>query len=163
MAFRIAYFKVHQPAAFYTNYFTLNAEAFDASLVVRGKQAVVQHLQELKSRQDLTAKEKDEVTVLEVVREALSRGLHFKPVSLMESDAKLFLLTGPNELVPPLCALAGLGSTCAERIVAERPGRPFRSQEDLSRRTGANKNVIEILAQHGCLGVLPKTDQTTLF
>ncbi|NTV51430.1 MAG: PolC-type DNA polymerase III [Candidatus Firestonebacteria bacterium] len=163
MAFRIAYFKVHHPAAFYTNYFTLNAEAFDADLVVRGRQAVVAHLSELKARQDLTAKEKDEVVVLEVVREALARGIRFRPVALMESDARLFTLTGPSELLPPLCALAGLGATCADRIVAERPGRPFRSQEDLSRRTGANKNVIEILAQHGCLGVLPKTDQTTLF
>jgi DNA polymerase-3 subunit alpha (Gram-positive type) len=163
MAFRIAYFKVHQPAAFYTNYFSLNAEAFDANLVVKGRAAVVAHIQELKSRQDLTAKEKDELVVLEVVREALARGIRFKPVTLMESDARLFMLTGPNELQPPLCALAGLGATCAERIVAERPGRPFRSQEDLSRRTGANKNVIEILAQHGCLGVLPKTDQVTLF
>jgi DNA polymerase-3 subunit alpha (Gram-positive type) len=163
MAFRIAYFKVHHPAAFYTNYFSLNAEAFDADLVIKGREAVVQHLKGLKSRDDLTAKEKDTAVVLEVVREALVRGITFRPVSLMESDARLFTITAANELLPPLIALSGLGLTCAERIVAERPGRAFRSVEDLSRRTGANKNVVEILTQHGCLGVLPKTDQVSLF
>ncbi len=163
MAFRIAYFKVHHPAAFYTNYFSLNAESFDADLVVKGREAVVQHLKGLKGRDDLTSKEKDTAVVLEVVREAMARGITFRPVSLMDSDARLFTITGTNELLPPLIALAGLGLTCAERIVAERPGRPFRSVEDLSRRTGANKNVVEILTQHGCLGILPKTDQVCLF
>jgi DNA polymerase-3 subunit alpha (Gram-positive type) len=162
MAFRIAYFKVHYPAPFYTNYFTLNSEAFDADLVAGGKPAVEASLRELKSRQDLTAKEKDQVTVLEVVREAFCRGIRFQRVSLNESDPRLFVLTANQELLPPLSALDGLGLTCAERIAEER-ARPFRSVEELSRRTGANKNVIEILTRHGCLGSLPKSDQVSMF
>lgn len=164
MAFRIAYFKVHQPTAFYANYFTLNAEAFDAQLVVHGGPAgVLAHLQQARGRQDLTAKEKDEGVVLEVVREAFARGIRFAPVSLAESHPREFRVKGPQELLPPLIALNGLGATVAQRIVEERGREPFRSVEELSRRTGANKNVIEILTQHGCLGVLPKTDQVCLF
>lgn len=165
MSFRVAYFKVHHPTAFYANYFTLNAEAFNAELIVAGgRRGVLEYLQNAKSRQDLTAKEKDTIIVLEVVREAFARGLRFKPVSLLDSDPQEFKIVGEKELLPPLISLAGLGLTCALRIQEERAaGKPFRSVEDLSRRTGANKNVVEILTQHGCLGALPKTDQTCLF
>jgi len=164
MAFRIAYFKVHFPAAFYTNYFSLNAEFFDAELVVHGgPERVQERIRELKNRQDLTAKDKNNLTVLEVVREAFARRIRFCPVSLNESHPQLFQLIGEQELRPPLISLAGLGLTCALRIAEERELRPFRSVEELSKRTGANKNVIEIMTQHHCLDILPKTDQTSLF
>jgi DNA polymerase III subunit alpha, Gram-positive type len=164
MSFRVAYFKVHHPTAFYANYFTLNAEAFDAELIVNGgRRGVLERLQSARGRQDLTAKEKETLVVLEVVREAFARGLRFRPVSLTESDPQEFKIAGDRELLPPLISLAGLGLTCAQNIARERLGTCFRSVEDFSRRTGANKNVIEILTRHGCLGVLPKTDQTCLF
>jgi DNA polymerase III subunit alpha, Gram-positive type len=164
MAFRIAYFKVHFPAAFYTNYFSLNAEFFDAELVVHGgPDRVKERIKELKGRQDVTAKDKNSLTVLEVVREAFARGVRFQPVDLYRSDPKVFQLKAGQELTPPLISLAGLGLTCAERITEERKSRPFRSIEELSKRTGANKNVVEIMTLHKCLEVLPKTDQTSLF
>ncbi|MBN1595673.1 PolC-type DNA polymerase III [candidate division FCPU426 bacterium] len=164
MAFRIAYFKVHFPAAFYTNYFSLNAEFFNAELVVRGgPRRVQERIQELKNRQDLTAKDKNSLTVLEVVREAFARGITFLPVSLSDSHQELFTLVGEKELLPPLISLTGLGLTCALRISEERVARPFRSVEELAQRTGANKNVIEIMTLHRCLDILPKADQTSLF
>jgi DNA polymerase-3 subunit alpha (Gram-positive type) len=164
MAFRIAYFKVHFPAAFYANYFSLNAECFDAELIIQGERpGVRKYLQDLKNHPELTAKEKSNLVVLEVVQEAFLRGIRFRPVSLMESDPQGFKITAENELLPPLISLSGLGLTCALRMAEERLVRPFRSSEELARRTGANKNVVEIMTQHGCLGGLPKTDQTTLF
>lgn len=164
MAFRIAYFKVHFPTAFYANYFSLNAEAFDAELVAHGgPKGVEARIQELKKNQELTAKEKNNLVVLDVVREAFARGIRIRPVSLTESEAASFKLAGDREMIPPLIALAGLGFTCALNIVRERGLGEFRSVEDFSRRTGANKNVVEILTQHGCLNQMPKTDQTSLF
>ncbi len=164
MAFRIAYFKVHFPTAFYANYFSLNAESFDAQLVVfGGLQGVNNKLKELKGRQDLTAKDKNAQTVLEVVREAFARGIEFKPVNMAISAAETFKILGDKQIIPPLISLNGLGLTCAKKIVQERELRLFRSVEDLSKRTGANKNVIEIMTQHGCLTVLPASDQTSLF
>ena len=60
MAFRIAYFKVHFSAAFYTNYFTLNAEFYDAELVVHGgPEKVKERIKELKDQQTMTAKDKN--------------------------------------------------------------------------------------------------------
>ncbi len=165
MSFRVAYFKVHYPAAFYVNYLTLNAEFFDAELVVgQGRNGVTAAIRQLREKTEATAKEKNTLVVLEVVREAFARGITFRPVSLLESDPAVFRLVEERELLPPLISLSGLGLTCAQRIAEERQkGQPFRSVEDLARRTGANKNVVEILTRHGCLGVLPKTDQVCLF
>ena len=36
MAFRIAWFKVHRPLAFYAAYFSIRAKAFDAAFMCRG-------------------------------------------------------------------------------------------------------------------------------
>jgi DNA polymerase-3 subunit alpha (Gram-positive type) len=164
MSFRIAYFKVHFPTAFYANYFSLNAESFDAELVVHGgPRGVENRIQELKKNQELTAKEKNILVVLEVVREAFARGMHFRPVSLAGSEAGSFKMAGEGEMIPPLIALPGLGFTCALNILRERKLSEFRSVEDFSRRTGANKNVVEIMTQHGCLKLMPKSDQTSLF
>ena len=44
MSFRIAYFKVHHPEAFYATYFTTKAQDFDAQLVLKGKDAVLARL-----------------------------------------------------------------------------------------------------------------------
>ena len=40
MAFRIAYFKVHYPEAYYATYFTTKADDFDADLIVKGKEVI---------------------------------------------------------------------------------------------------------------------------
>ena len=40
MSFRIAYFKVHYPEAFYATYFTTKVQDFDARLILKGKEAV---------------------------------------------------------------------------------------------------------------------------
>ena len=69
MAFRIAYFKVHYPIAFYITYFTVRATDFDADLMLRGKERVVSAISELNDKPDLTQKEKNLITILEVVNE----------------------------------------------------------------------------------------------
>ena len=76
MSFRIAYFKVHYPEAFYATYFTTKAQDFDAHLVIKGKEAVKDKIKELESLgNQMTAKEKNLLTVLEVVQEMYARGL----------------------------------------------------------------------------------------
>src|SRR5690606_12448440 len=44
MAFRIAYFKVHMPEAFYATYFTVRADEFDAGLVLKGEEYIRNYL-----------------------------------------------------------------------------------------------------------------------
>jgi DNA polymerase-3 subunit alpha (Gram-positive type) len=81
---------------------------------------------------------------------------------LYQSAEDEFLISGQS-LLPPLAALAGLGRSAAENIVAARKERPFSSQEDIRIRGHASKSVLEILALHGCLAGIPESDQLRLF
>jgi len=162
MALRIAYFKVHYPLAFYAAYFTVRAADFDADLVLAGPRRCRQEIERLEAKgNEATAKEKGIVTVLEVVLEAMARGVRFLPVDLYKSDAVRFLIEG-DALRCPLESLQGVGQAAAQAIAAARE-RPFTSIEDLQNRAKVTKTVIEALRAHGALDGLPETDQMTLF
>ena len=51
MAFRIAYFKVHYPLAFYATYFTVRADDFDADLISKGKDSILRKIKRLRQGQ----------------------------------------------------------------------------------------------------------------
>lgn len=163
MAFRIAYFKVHYPLAFYAAYFTVRATEFDAAITKGGAQSIKAVLTQLEQKGNaLTAKERNLLTILEVAYEMTLRGFAFKPVDLYQSEAVQFTIQ-PDGLLPPLAALAGLGENAARSIVAARRERPFTSVQDLRSRGRLSKTVLDILAAQGCLDKLPDTDQTALF
>lgn len=163
MSFRIAYFKVHYPEAFYATYFTTKAQDFDAGLILKGKDAVNKKIIELeKLGNNMTAKEKNLLTVLEVVQEMYARGFTFAPLDLYKSDSDKFII-GNNGIIPPLKTLEGVGETAARKIVEERNRGKFISIEDLIRRTRVSKTVIEALKDQGCLKDLPESNQISLF
>ena len=110
MALRIAYFKVHHPLAFYAAYFSVRAGDFDADLAVAGSRRCRQEIERLEAKgNEATAKEKGTVTVLEVVVEAMARGVRFLPVDLYKSDvARLRHRGGWAALSPRV--VAGCGS-----------------------------------------------------
>ena len=58
MAFRIAYFKVHYPQAFYATYFTVRADDFDAEIILQGPEKVKETILEIDKKDNITAKEK---------------------------------------------------------------------------------------------------------
>ncbi len=163
MSFRIAYFKVYFPEAFYATYFTIKVNDFDADLVIKGKETVKNKVQELeKLGNDATAKEKNLLTVLEVVLEMYARGYKFQNVDLYKSDSDRFI-TDENGIIPPLKSLEGLGENVARKIVEERNISRFISVEDLVNRSKVSKPVLEVLTNHGCLGDLPLSNQISLF
>ena len=49
MAFRIAWFKVHEPLAFYATFFTVRAKAFDAEYCCAGLDAVKRKIREIEN------------------------------------------------------------------------------------------------------------------
>ena len=163
MSFRIAYFKVYYPEAFYATYFTIKASDFDADLVVKGKETVKDKIKELeKKSNDMTAKERNQLTVLEVVLEMYCRGLNFHRVDLYKSHSDKFIILN-DSILPPLRSLEGLGENVARKIVEERNISKFISMEDLVNRGGVNKSVLEVLRVHGCLESLPLSNQINLF
>ncbi len=163
MAFRIAYYKVHYPLAFYAAYFSVRATDFDADLIAQGQHAIKRKLSELEQKNGvLTAKEKGLLTVLELALEMNLRGFKIVKVDLDTSCATQFLISG-DSLIPPFASLEGIGDNAAKNIVEARKQKPFSSIEDLKVRAKVSKSIVEILCKHGCLNNLPATDQTQLF
>jgi DNA polymerase-3 subunit alpha (Gram-positive type) len=164
MAYRIAYFKVHHPAAFYTAYFSIKAGDFDAQLACNGREKVINKIEELEALgNDMTAKESGTLTVLRIVLEAMIRGIEFLPVDIYESEADRFIKKEENKLLAPLISLQGLGGSAAESVVLERQKSDFTSIEELSNRTSLTSTVIEVLREHGSLEGMPERNQLSLF
>jgi DNA polymerase-3 subunit alpha (Gram-positive type) len=166
MAFRIAWFKVHKPMAFYSAYFYRRSQkdGFDAESMTRGIDVVSAKIREIKNNAAATAKEEDLLTTLEACYEFYKRGFDFAPIDLYESDAVKFNITPDGRLRPPFVAISGLGETAAFDIVKSRAGRQFISVEEFSTSCPkVSKTHIEQMKNLGALASLPETSQLTLF
>lgn len=163
MAYRIAYCKVHYPLAFYAAYFSVRADAFDASLIARGKDAINNKLRDLEMQgTKISVKDKALQTVLELALEMYLRGYTLEKVDLYASDADKFVIHN-NALLPPLGALEGVGEAAARSIVEARAAGEFKSVQDLKTRTSISKTTVEVLREIGCLKGMPETAQIELF
>ena len=164
MAFRIAYFKVHYPIAFYITYFTVRATDFDADLMLRGKERVVSAISELNDKPDLTQKEKNLITILEVVNEMYARKISFLPVDLYKSDATKFL-EEDGAIRPPLNAISGISDAVGQSIAdaREEAEGPFLSVEELMKRAKIGAAVVEKMKEYDILKGIPDTSQVSLF
>ena len=165
MAFRVAWFKVHRPEAYYAAYFTVRADDFDTSLMASGEAVAREALDDINQRKkDGTAAPKDDglIPILELAIEMYCRGFKFTKVDLYKSDATKFIIT-PDGLLPPLNALPGLGENAAKAITAERENGEFKNIEDLRLRTGSTKSVIDILEENGCFEGMSESNQVSLF
>ncbi|MGC8488432.1 MAG: PolC-type DNA polymerase III, partial [Clostridia bacterium] len=164
MGWRIAWFKVHHPLAFYAVYCTAHGADFAAETALGGIPAL-----EAESRRidalglDATPKERSQQSLFEVLREMALRGFGFKPVSLMLSDAARFIPTGDHDLLIPFAALSGVGRQAAESIVQARQDGPFLSIDDLRQRSKLSRTVLDLLRQAGALDGLGESRQLALF
>ena len=165
MAFRIAWFKVHQPLAFYAAYFYRRSQkgGFDEGMMCHGIELVKKKLQEIKADEDSTAKDDDLFTTLEVCYEFYLRGFSFAPIDIYHSHATKFLIED-GQLRPPFVAVSGLGETAAWDIMNCRDSMEFLSVEEFADACPkVSKTLIDQLQQAGAFGTLPLTSQLTLF
>ncbi len=163
MGWRIAWFKVHHPLAYYSTYFSVRAGDFEADAVLGGVKRVNQALAAIEEKgNEASAKEKNLVTVLEVAREMLARGFRFHAIDLERSHATQFLIE-PDGLTIPFAALPGLGVNAAQHIIEARQEQPFLSIDDLRQRARVSKSVVELLRKHGALKDLGETSQLGFF
>ena len=165
MAFRIAWFKVNHPLAFYAAYFYRRSQkgGFDAGLMTKGMDAVVANIKAIDGNEDATDKDEDLLTTLEVVYEFYLRGLDFLPIDLYKSDATKFVIED-GKLRPPFVAISGLGENAAKNLVEGREGRNFLSVEEIALACPkVSKTHIQMLKDAGAFGDLPDTSQVSLF
>ncbi len=165
MAFRIAWFKVNHPLAFYSAYFYRRSQkgGFDAVMMTGGMDMVLANIKAIESNEDATAKDEDLLTTLEVVYEYYLRGFEFAPISLYESHATKFLIKD-GKLIPPFVAVPGLGETAAWDLMHGREGKTFISIEEVAAACPkVSKTHMQMLKEAGAFGDLPDTSQVNLF
>ena len=165
MAFRIAWFKVNHPLAFYAAYFYRRSQkgGFDAAMMTNGMDAVKAHIKAIDNAEKPTAKEEDLLTTLEVAYEYYLRGFEFLPISLYESHATKFLVKD-GKLLPPFVAISGLGENAAWDLMRGREGKHFVSIEEVAAACPkVSKTHIQMLKEAGAFGDLPDTNQISLF
>ena len=165
MAFRIAWFKVYHPLAFYAAYFYRRSQkgGFDAVLMTGGMDSVLANIDEIDNNEDATAKDEDLLTTLEVVYEFYLRGFEFAPISIYESHATKFLIKD-GKILPPFVAISGLGESAAWDLMEGRKGKSFLSIEEVSIACPkVSKTHMQMLKEAGAFGDLPDTSQVSFF
>jgi len=163
MAFRIAWFKVHMPMAYYAAFFSIRAKAFDAEHMIFGKEKVKAKMKEIEMMGNQAApKDKDMYDDLELVLEMYERGFKFLPIDLYKSHSTKFIVE-EDGLRPALSSIAGMGTVAAESTHRAAQEKPFSSIEDLRKRAKIGNAAVELLKKFGCLKGLPESDQLCFF
>ena len=166
MAFRIAWFKVHRPLAFYAAYFSIRAKAFDQEFMCHGMDVCQRKMREIIAKdKEASAVEQDMLTTLEVCYEFYLRGFTFARMDLYRSQAINFAVDEEAKaLIPPFVSVAGLGETAAISLAEQCKGRRFISIEEVSAACPkVSKTHIDKLTEAGAFGDLPQTSQMDLF
>lgn len=162
LSFRIAYYKLNYPLAFYATYFTIKLNDFNGENIIEGPSFLKNRIKILREIQNPTAKDKGEIRVSEVALEMYARGFEFLPADLYKSKSSKFTIE-EGKIRMPLRAIPGIGENCANSIEEEAMKSKFLSIEDFSKRTKAGNSVITILQKNGMLIDLDETNQISLF
>lgn len=160
---RLGWYKVHKPVEYYAAYFTVRNDNFDGATLMKGKDAVRAKIRDINQRGfTASAKEKQEIPMLQIMLEMLCRGIEVLPVDIYKSDAKRFLIEG-SKIRLPFCSLSGIGESAALSLSECGKNGEYTSIEDIIQKTKVSKAVIEILSDCGALRGLPESAQMSLF
>ncbi len=166
--FRIGYFKINYPLAFYAGHFSVKYENFNYSLMCFGLEKAENTYNEIMAMEnDATDKDKAVADLMKLVIEMYIRGYNFTKIDIYRSEATKFKVIkndeGTDVLLPPLCTIDGLGISAAESIVEARADGEFTTLEDMAARTNLGKKLIQLLKDAGVVDGIRDTDQLTLF
>lgn len=170
-ALRIGWYKIYEPLAYYSAYFTVRGEAIDSQAAIKGKRAVERCLDEAKALKkckdkDLIPKNIDKrITSYQVLNEMLARGFGFLPIDLYKSHYREYSMED-GKLRLPFSSMDGVGESAALSIynaAHDEKSGAFISKEDLANRAGVSSAVITALSECGALSSLPDTNQISFF
>jgi DNA polymerase-3 subunit alpha (Gram-positive type) len=161
--FRIGYFKINFPYAFYAASFYVKSDSFDYEVMCFGAEKVKDKMKEIDALgKAATANDKSMRSLLELVYEMYMRGFKFVPIDLYKADATQFLITDDG-LMAPFCVLPNLSADTAPAIIEARADGEFSTIEDFRNRTGLGKTITQMLKDVGILNGIPETNQLSLF
>ena len=163
MSIRMAWFKVYYPEAFYAAWFTSKVDNFDADIIGLGIPGVEKRMDEIeKLGNTATAKQKEQLTVYEVMYEALSRGYCFAEPELGAAEPCRFRVVD-GKIMLPFNAINGIGDTAAESLAAAYAEKPFNTLDDVRSRTKLTGTNVDDLKKHGLFRGIPESAQISIF
>ena len=165
MAWRIAYFKVYHPQAYYAAFFSIRASAFDYEIMCQGPAHLRQKVADYKQREEtgeLSPKEQNTLRDMKIVTEMYARGFEFLPLDIYKAQAHDFQII-EGKIMPPFSSIEGLGEKAAEQMAVVSQRGEYLSIEDFQQRTKVNKTVLSLMERLNLLSNLPKSNQMSLF
>ncbi|MBQ6660909.1 MAG: PolC-type DNA polymerase III [Lachnospiraceae bacterium] len=169
MAFRVAYFKIYQPLAYYAAFFSIRATNFDYEIMAMGQQKLESKMREYIRRSNsnnkdyaLSDKEQGQLRDMRLVQEMYARGFDFWPIDIYRAKTSRFQIID-GKLMPSLTTIADLGAVAAKSIEDNAdPDNPFLSLDDFRERCHVGKSVTDRLQAVGVLQGLPESNQMRL-
>lgn len=163
MAYRIAWYKVYHPLAYYAAYFSIRATSFSYELMCQGKERLEFYMSEIRQKGDQASKkEQDVLKDMKNVQEMYARGLEFTPIDLYQAKAHRFQIID-GKLMPALDTIEGLGDKAADAVVEAAKDGKFLSKDDFRDRTKVSKTVIDLMDDLKLFGDIPQSNQMSLF
>ena len=160
MAWRVAYFKVYHPLAYYAAFFSIRAKAFSYETMCQGRDRLDRELHALQKKEkfEKTAKDDDSIRDMRIVQEMYARGLEFMPIDIYRADDRYFQIID-GKIMPSFSSIDGMGENAAAQLKAAAKEGIFLSQAELKSRAKLSGTVIEKMAELGILGDMPATGQ----
>lgn len=164
MAWRIAWFKVNEPLAYYAAYFSIRAKAFNYETMCQGAEHLHRCMEEIrkKPKEEISGAEEDAMRDMRLVEEMYARGLEFMPIDIYRAD-DINCLIIDGKIMPPFCSIEGVAGKAAEQIKEAAKGGKFISREDLKNRAKIGKSTIEKMSALGILDGMPESSQLSIF
>ncbi len=162
MGWRIAWYKVYHPLAYYAAFFSIRASAFSYELMCFGKPALEKHLAELKKtpKDQQTAKDANTIRDLRIVQEMYARGYDFMPLDIYRAKDKYFQIID-GKIMPSFASIDGMGEKAATQAMLAANDGPYTSIDNFRERTKVSSTICEKMKEMGMFGDLPDSDQLT--
>ncbi|WP_022763090.1 PolC-type DNA polymerase III [Butyrivibrio sp. AD3002] len=163
MAWRIAYFKVYVPQAFYAAWFSIRAKALNYEHMFQGEGTLHMWMTEYRNKGDeMTNAEQNELAAMRLAEEMYERGIEVMPIDIFKAASRSFTVWG-DKIMPSLLSIDGLGEKAADQIVEAVKDGPFISKDDFKQRTKCPQAVVDKMAEMGLLGDIPESNQISIF
>ncbi len=160
MAWRVAFYKLYHPLAYYAAFFSIRATAFSYEIMCQGKEHLANILAEYRAKDtnQLSAKDKDLIRDMRLVQEMYERGFEFLPIDIYKADATRFQIID-GKIMPSLASIDGMGEKAAAQLAEVSKQGEFLSREEIRNRAKVSGTVVEKMFELGILGDMPETSQ----